>query len=123
MSENTTAKAAEKIVEEEPPAAPLAPVDLDLDALERDGSRPGPFTFRIEGQQFQLTDPQDVDWQDLLVAQRNPLMFIRFTLGEDNYKRFLALKIPEWKIEKLMVQFFKHFGMTDSPEVRALLGS
>lgn len=122
MSTDTAARGVEA-PEEELPTAPAVAVDLDLDALERDGSRPGPFTFRIEGQHFQLTDPQDVDWQDLLVAQRNPLMFIRFTLGEESYKRFLALKIPEWKIEKLMVQFFKHFGMTDSPEVRALLGS
>ncbi len=119
MSENTDTKEAP---EEELPAAPTQPVDLDLDALERDGSRPGPFSFQIEGKRFQLSDPQDVDWQDLLVAQRNPLMFIRFTLGEQSYKEFLALKIPEWKIEKLMVAFFKHFGMTDSPEVRALLG-
>lgn len=109
--------------EPELPAADTTPVDLDLDALERDGKRPGPFTFRVEGEQFSLADPQDIDWQDLLVATRNPLMFIRYTLGEDEYKRFLRLKMPEWKMEKLMAAFFKHFGMTDSPEVRALLGS
>lgn len=109
--------------EEQEPAGPHpAPVDLDLDALERDGTRPGPFTFRIGGESFTLTDPREIDWQDLLVAQRNPMMFIRFTIGDEDYQRFVRQRLPEWKMEKLMVNFFKHFGMTDSPEARALLG-
>jgi len=108
--------------EEAAPDAPAAPVDLDLDAVERDGTRPGPFVFRLDGQTFALTDPRDIDWQDLLIAQRNPLMFIKFTIGEEDYKRFLYLRVPEWKMERLMVGFFKHFGMSDYPEARALLG-
>ncbi len=113
-------KPADGVEDELPPAPPVA-VDLDLDDLERDGHRPGPFSFRVEGNEFTLTDPKEIDWQDLLVAQRNPLMFIRFTMGEEQYKAFLALHTPEWKMEKLMVAFFTHFGMTEGPEARALL--
>lgn len=106
---------------EQPAVKVVEPVDLDLDALERDGNRPGPYSFRIEGVRFTLTDPRELDWQDLLVAQRNPLMFIKFTMGPEQYKTFLATHVPEWKMERLMIAFFKHFGMADSPEARALL--
>ncbi len=109
--------------EEELPPPLSIPVDLDLDAIERDGHRPGPFAFRMDGQEFTLNDPKEIDWQDLVVAQRNPLMFIRFTMGEAQYKKFLVLRCPEWKMEHLMVAFFQHYGMTtDGPEARALLG-
>jgi hypothetical protein len=118
VSDDETTKPAEQ---ETPPAAPPVNVDLDLDAIERDGNRPGPFVFRLKGQVFQLIDPRDIDWQDLLVAQRNPLMFVKFALGDADYKRFLQLSVPEWQMEKLMAGFFKHFGMADSPEARALL--
>lgn len=106
----------------EPTPVPAGKVHLDLDALDRDGTQPGPFVFTLSGQRFVLDDPRDIDWQDLIIAQRNPLMFIKFTMGDEQYKSFLALRVPEWKMERLMVEFWKHFGVTDSPEVRALLG-
>ncbi len=106
----------------EVPEAPKVKVDLDLDALDRDGTSPGPFTFSLSGETFTLTDPRDIDWQDLIIAQRNPLMFIKFTMGEEQYKKFLGMRVAEWKMERLMVAFWAHYGVTDSPEVRALLG-
>ncbi len=105
---------------DEAPGPPVA-VDLDLDTLERDGSRPGPYRIRLSGQVFEFQDPRDIDWQDLVMAQRNPLLFLKFCLGEEQYKLFSVLPLPDWGMEKLMKGFFRHFGMGDSPEVSALL--
>ncbi len=109
--------------DEEPQVLDAEPVDLDLDSLERDGNRPGPFRLAVEGQRFTLIDPREIDWQDLMVAMRNPLMFIKFAMGDEGVTQFLALRVPEWKMEQLIIGYFKHFGMPDLPELRALSGS
>ncbi len=101
-------------------AAPAVKVTLDLDALEREGDKKAPYSFRVGGEVFVLNDPREMDWQDLLIAQRTPLMFIQLCMGREVYERFLAIRIPEWAMEKLITDFFGYYGMEIGPEASAL---
>lgn len=95
-------------------------VSLDLDALERDGEVPGPFTFQYKTQQYAMTDPQEIDWQDLLSGMRNPALFVRFAMKLSDQKRFFQTPMPAWKMNKLMQAYTDHFGLPDLGNASAL---
>lgn len=93
---------------------------LDLDALEREGDRPGPFLFQHEGVTFTMLDPEDVDWQDLLSGMRNPALFIRYAMPVEDQKVFFAKRVPAWKMNKLMQGYQEHYSIPDLGNVNAL---
>lgn len=91
---------------------PSAPdVDLDLDVLERENGAIKPFVFNLGGHQFLLSDPKEVDWQDLLAAMQNPILFFRFTLTPDQHRRFFGSKLPSWKMDALIKRYTEHYGL------------
>lgn len=93
---------------------------LNLDALEREGGTRIPFDVVINGRRFVMADPKEIDWQDLLVAMRNPVMFIRMILPPDDHRDFFAAKIPSWKMDALIVAYQQHYGLPDPGEANAL---
>lgn len=112
MSENTEPEA--------PPADVKSPVALDLDLLEREGDVPGPFVFVIDGERYEMVDPQEVDWQDLLSGLRNPALFVRFAMSIADQKRFFGKRVAAWKMNKLMEAYTTHFNLPDLGNVSAL---
>lgn len=102
------------------PPAKTAVVSLDLDALEREGEIAGPFTFQNEGHTFTMIDPQEIDWQDLVSAMRNPALFVRYALSLADQKVFFAQRVPGWKMNKLMEAYVAHFGLPDLGNASAL---
>lgn len=96
------------------------PVSLDLDSLEREGGRPGAFVFKHDGATFQMIDPQDIDWQDVLSGLRNPALFIRFAMSLEDQKRFFSLRVPAWKMNKLMQGYQEHYSIPDLGNANAL---
>lgn len=96
-------------------------VTLDLDALDRQDP-PKPFIFKHNGITFQLLDPDGIDWQDLLAALRNPHLFFKHALGDDELrKKFLTAPMPSWKMRRLMTEYQEHFNLPDFPNVAGLL--
>lgn len=95
-------------------------VGLDLDALEREGERPGAFTFQFDGETYEMMDPQDIDWQDLLSGLRNPALFIRFAMTTESQKSFFGKRVPSWKMNKLMAAYQDHYGLPDLGNASAL---
>lgn len=93
---------------------------FDLDALEREGAVAEAFTFQYEGEQFEMLDPQDIDWQNLLSGLRNPALFIRFAMPLETQKRFFAKQVPAWKMNKLMTAYQEHYGIPDLGNANAL---
>lgn len=87
-----------------------SPVALDLDKMEREGA-PGPFDFTLEGRRYIMSDPQEVDWQDLLSAMQNPVMFFRLVLPPDDQRAFFQTRLPSWKMNKLMTAYQDHYGL------------
>lgn len=95
------------------------PVALDLDALEREGA-PGPFDIMLSGKRYMLSDPQEVDWQDLMAAMSNPHMFFRLVLPAEDHSQFFETRLPSWKMRKLMQRYQDHYGIPDHPNAAGL---
>jgi hypothetical protein len=93
---------------------------LDLDALEREGETPEPFTFQYDGKTYTMKDPQEIDWQDLLSGLRNPALFIRFAMEVEDQREFFGKRVASWKMNKLMQAYTEHFGIPDLGNVSAL---
>jgi hypothetical protein len=94
---------------------------LDLDTLEREGGSPEPFDFVLDGRRFILSDPKEIDWQDLIAAMRSPILFFKMVLPADDQKPFFAAKIPAWKMNALMTGYQDHYGLPGQGEAGALL--
>lgn len=95
------------------------PAALDLDSMEREGTV-GPFDFILEGKRYLMSDPQEVDWQDLMAAISNPVMFFRIVLPADDRAAFFAAKLPTWKMNKLMERYQEHYGLPSAPNAAGL---
>jgi hypothetical protein len=95
-------------------------VVFDLDAIEREGVVAEPFRFQYEGEQYEMLDPQEIDWQNLLSGLRNPALFVRFAMPLSEQKRFFSKTIPAWKMNHLMEAYQKHYGIPDLGNANAL---
>jgi hypothetical protein len=111
-AETVLASAAKKI-EELPPGVRLA---SNLDTYERE--RPGkPFWFRHEGQYFHMMDPEDVDFQDIIIGQENPRLMLHVLIDAQQRDAFFSLRMPMGKMNKLINDYTRHFGLTDLGEL------
>lgn len=110
---NTVKAGSASTAKKQPPAA------LDLDTMEREGA-PGPFDFVLGGRRYLLTDPQEVDWQDLLAGMHNPHMFFRLVLPPDDHRTFFETKLPSWKMNALMQRYQDHYGLPSAPNAGGL---
>lgn len=99
---------------------PVAPDGFDLDALERQGAAAAPFKFIHKGRQYTMLDPQEIDWQDLIQGLRNPALFVRFAMPIDQQRDFFTSRIEAWKMNALMEQYQKHYGLPDLGNASAL---
>jgi hypothetical protein len=101
----------------EPTAEALKPTEIraprkvlfNLDELENDKSSE-PFVFSYQGKDFELLDPKDCDWQDLLVVQEDPRLTLHVLMPEEQRKEFLELKLPMRKFEALLTRWQQHFN-------------
>ncbi len=98
----------------------LPPAALDLDTLEREGGSPTPFVFVLDGKRYLMSDPREVDWQDLVSALTNPFIFFKLMLPPDDQTTFFTAKIPSWKLNKLIDSYVAHYGLPTSGESPAL---
>jgi hypothetical protein len=99
-------------------AAKEPDVVLDLDTLERENA-PAPVTFRHDGRRYMLRDPQDVDWQELMLAIDNSYQFFRSVLPPDDQKDFFKAAMPSWKMKALMERYQEHYGLPDPKALAA----
>lgn len=100
-------------------AAEKLPAALDLDLLERE-SAPRPFDFQLQGKRYMMSDPQEVDWQDLISALQNPHMFFRLVLPPEDRTEFFTTHLPAWKMRILMQRYQDHYGLPSFPNADGL---
>jgi hypothetical protein len=100
-------------IEKLPPGVKLA---SNLDTYERE--RPeAPFWFQHDGEYFRLVDPEDVDFQDILVGQENPRLMLHVLLADDQRDRFFSKRLPMGRMKKLIIDYTRHYGLTDLGEL------
>jgi hypothetical protein len=93
---------------------------MNLDELEREGGPTQPFDFVLEGKRYLLADPQDLDWQDIISAMSNPVMFFRLVLPPEDHATFFKARIAGWKMNALMRGYQDHYGLPSQGEAGAL---
>lgn len=103
-----------------PGGAAMPKAAMNLDDLEREGGSPKPFDFILAEQRFLLSDPQEIDWQDLMDAMGNPVMFFRLVMPPEDQSIFFRTKIPSWKMNALMKAYQTHYGLPSPGERGAL---
>lgn len=96
------------------------PAALDLDKIEREGGSPKPFDFVLDGKRYVMSDPQEIDWQDLLSAMSNPVMFFRLVLPPDEQNEFFRTRLSAWRMNKLMTAYQDHYGLPSQGNPGAL---
>lgn len=90
---------------------------LDLDSLEREGGTPPIFDFIHNGRRYILSDPQEVDWQALIMAMSNPVRFLQMIIPPEDHEAFFSTPLPTWKMNALMDRYMKHYGLPAPGEV------
>jgi hypothetical protein len=101
-AERPLAEAAKQIEVALPPGVKLS---SNLDTYERE--RPGqPFWFQ-----------HDVDFQDILIGQENPRLMMHVLMVAEHRDRFFAKPLPIGKMKKLILDYTKHYGLTDLGEL------
>lgn len=100
-------------------SAPTESVSINLDELERENPTE-PFVFIHKGKRYLASDPQDIDWQALLRALSDPVLFFRLVLPADDVQQFLDTTMPGWKMNMLMERYRQHYGLPGPGEANAL---
>lgn len=88
----------------------------NLDAYEKERPQE-PFWFQHDNEFFNLVDPEEVDFQDILVGQENPRLMLHVLLPDGQRDRFFAKRLPVGKMKKLISDYTTHFGLTDLGEL------
>lgn len=88
---------------------------FNLDKLEREGGKE-PFAFIHNGRKYALSDPQDQDWQKLILVVSNPIQFLRLVLRPEDVDAFFTNSMPTWKLRALTEAYREHFGLGELGE-------
>lgn len=88
-------------------------VTIDLNTVERDPKdiKP-PFRVQVGEQIIEMSDPEEVDWRDLLTMQ-DPSEFLRLTMSEADRKYLREQAIPAWRFSKLMEAYYAHYDLEE----------
>lgn len=72
-----------------------------------------PFVLALsDGSTIVMTDPRELDWQDLLTIE-NPADFFRFCVSDEDKDKLRKEKIPGWKFNDLITEYQLHYGLGD----------
>lgn len=100
-------------VEQLPPGVKLA---SNLDTYEKEKPEE-PFWFQHDGEFFRMLDPEDVDFQDIIIGQENPRLMMHVLIDAGQRDRFFSKRLPIGRMKKLIRDYTKHFGLTDLGEL------
>lgn len=98
---------------------------FNLETVEREGSRPEPYVVALPGgEKMTLIDPQELPSDDLLsVDSENPVVLMRMCVADEDKKKLpLLLQIPAWKLNLLMEDFQRHYGLDKLGNARGSRG-
>jgi hypothetical protein len=92
------------------------PIFLNVDTMEREGGSKGPYPIFVGGRRFILKDAEEMDWQDLVRAQTDPISFFRKAMDAKDAAAFLSQKIAFWRFNGLIAKYLAHYGIGTSGE-------
>ena len=97
---------------------------LDLDLEVRSTPEVPPFVVKLGGRKITMTDPETLDWRDL-ITMTHPTEFLRFALNDEDRKFLLSQGMEQWRFTRLLEAYYAHYGLDDrirEAQRRAQLG-
>lgn len=93
------------------------PEVFDLDALEQEGGARAAFLFTLDGDEYELLDPEGIDYRDLLAIfhaanAADYELAMKLLLPEGQREAFFDHSIPAWKLNKLFDRYMAHYGLS-----------
>lgn len=85
-------------------------VSINLDTLSREVTFE-PFVAVVEGKRFEMDDPNEMDWKELAYALEDPRLILQLALTEDDYRTFMSMRVPTWKMRTLAETYMRHYGI------------
>lgn len=85
-------------------------VAFNLDTVERERVYEPYVVALSTGETITMTDPADLEWQDILLIE-NPADFFRFCVSEEDKQKLRKEKIPGWKMRLLIADYQTHYGL------------
>ncbi len=123
----TTAKQKPLAAGDERDLTEAPEIILDLDALDKADYVPDavlkPFVFKHAEKTWQLADPRDLDWRDLMRGLRNPAAFMGMAMPQDQQEAFLEQPCPGWKMDAIFSNWQAHYKVTGLGDLNGLLAS
>lgn len=95
-------------------------IHFNADTAER-GDDFEVFTTVIQGREIQITDPADMDYQDLLGCE-TPMEFLRFCMKEEDRDFLRTTRIKGWRLGLLMEAYLGHYKAKERIDERKKLG-
>jgi len=91
-------------------------IDFDLDAYERPAEEVIPdYKVKLGGKVVTMTNPDDIDWKDLLDIT-DPVAFLRHSVSAEDRAHILGLNLEGWRFGKLMDGYYAHFHIEERME-------
>lgn len=88
---------------------------FNADAIELEDKK-GPFPFTVNGHDYELRDPREVDYQMLLAARAGDQMqLIQGALPEAQVHRFFREKIEAHRFDAICRAYMEHADLGNSP--------
>lgn len=86
-------------------------ITFNLDEQERE-TKVEPFVALVGGRSITMTDPEELDWEDLLMIE-GPYDFLTYSCSPEDKRYILAQKMPGWKFGKLIAAYQQHYGFDE----------
>ena len=87
-------------------------VDFNMDTVEVETRTPFYFAMKDKDgnpRRIKMSDPNLIDWK-LILEMEKPIELLREALSEDDKAFLRDNPVPAVKFNKLMEEFFKHYG-------------
>jgi hypothetical protein len=95
-------------------------LSTNLDTFEKERPKE-PFWFQHGGAYFHLLDPEEVDFDDLVIVQEQPRLMMHILLEEAQQEAYFEVKkktkMTVGKMKQLVKDYSQHFGLTDLGEL------
>jgi hypothetical protein len=97
-------------------------IHLNLDEAERpDDQKFDLFAFNLKDRRIEVSDPAEIDYQDLLECE-TPIEFFRFTMSQDDRDFLAAQRMPAWRLGLLLEKYLTHYKAKERIDQRKKLG-
>lgn len=85
---------------------------LNLRSLQRETEVKDPYPFHLDGEQFYIEDPSELEWQAVVSTDpRDAVKVLRAWMGAEDFMRFAGLPLKVWEMLQLQKEIADYFGL------------